>query len=101
MSELATITQKIATALGTDSGLGKIIKLDLGDAGKVLINGAVVPNSVTNEDAEADTTISMTMENFVALAKGELDPMAAFMSGKLKVQGDIMLAQKLGPLLKG
>jgi putative sterol carrier protein len=41
------------------------------------------------------------MENFVALAKGELDPMAAFMSGKLKVQGDIMLAQKLGPLLKG
>lgn len=101
MSDLAAITQKIAASLGENSGIGKIIKLDFGDEGKVLINAATVPNSVTNEDGAADTTINVTLENFKALAKGELDPVGAFLQGKLKVQGDIALAQKLIPLLKG
>jgi len=100
MSDLAAITQKIASALGENSGIGKIIKLDLGDVGKVLINAATVPNRVTNEDGAADTTIQVSLDNFKALARGELDPIAAFMQGKLKVQGDMMLAQKLVPLLK-
>ena len=40
-------------------------------------------------------------DNLVAMAKGELDPMMAFMQGKMKVMGDMMLAQKLAPLLRG
>jgi putative sterol carrier protein len=42
-----------------------------------------------------DVTISMTDTNFVKLFKGELNPMTAFMMGKLKVKGDVALAQKL------
>jgi putative sterol carrier protein len=33
------------------------------------------------------------------MAEGNLDGMGAFMSGKLKVQGDMSIAMKLGPIL--
>ncbi|CAN5446044.1 SCP2 sterol-binding domain-containing protein [soil metagenome] len=42
-----------------------------------------------------DVTVAMSDEDFVLLMKGELNGMAAFMSGRLKVQGDMMLAQRL------
>ncbi|HKI57157.1 MAG TPA: SCP2 sterol-binding domain-containing protein [Trueperaceae bacterium] len=42
-----------------------------------------------------DVTIRVSDEDLIALMKGDLNPMAAFMTGKLKVKGDVMLAQKL------
>ena len=101
MSDLETITQKISGAIGENCGLGKVIKIDFGDAGKILIDADTVPNKVTNDDGPADATIQITIDDLMAMAKGTLDPMMAFMTGKLKVQGDIGLAQKLAPLLKG
>ena len=40
-------------------------------------------------------TLNIGDDNLVKLFKGELNPMSAFMTGKLKVKGDLMLAQKL------
>ena len=98
--DLTTVTEHIRGAVGDNSGLGKTVKLDLGDAGKIFIDGASTPNAVTNEDKPADATVSLSWDDFTALAQGQLDPMMAFMQGKLKVAGDMMLAQKLAPLLK-
>ena len=44
----------------------------------------------------ADVTLVMADEDLVALLKGELNGMMAFMTGKLQLEGDMMLAQKLG-----
>jgi len=101
MADLASVTDKIRAAVGDNSGLGKTLRLDLGDTGKIYIDGASVPNAVTNEDKPADATIKLAWDDFIALAEGRLDPMMAFMQGKLKIDGDMMLAQKLAPLLKG
>ena len=101
MSDLESITQKIASAVGENSGLGKIVKFDFGDIGKILINAAVVPNVVSNDDGTADTTIQISIDDLKAMAAGSLDPMMAFMMGKMKIQGDMSVAQKLAPLLKG
>lgn len=42
-----------------------------------------------------DVTIRVSDENLIRLLRGELNPMSAFMTGKLKVDGNVMLAQKL------
>jgi len=40
-------------------------------------------------------TITMTDENFVSLITGKLNGQTAFLTGKLKIQGDMTLAMKL------
>lgn len=46
--------------------------------------------------AEApDVIIHISDDNLVKLMRGELNPMSAFMTGKLKIKGNVMLAQKL------
>lgn len=44
----------------------------------------------------ADVTLTMSDEDLVALLKGELNGMTAFMTGKLQIEGDLMLAQRIG-----
>jgi len=43
-------------------------------------------------------TLSMSSETLLAMANKEMNGMQAFMSGKLKVAGDILLAQKMAEL---
>lgn len=49
---------------------------------------------------KADCSITVADKDLVALAGGKLNPMKAFMSGKLKIKGNIMLAQKLQALFE-
>ena len=54
--------------------------------------------TVTENGGEADTTISTSAETFTKIASGEQNPTAAYMSGKLKVSGDMGQAMKLQKL---
>ena len=48
--------------------------------------------------ASADVTLIIEDEDLVSLLKGELNGMTAFMTGKLQVEGDLMLAQKISSI---
>ena len=96
---LESLTEGVRKSVGEDSGLGATVKFDFGDDGMIFVDGASSPNTVSNEDADAQCTIKMTMENFEKMASGDLDPTAAFMSGKLSVSGDMSIAMKLGSVL--
>lgn len=50
------------------------------------------------EIADNDFTITMTWEDAVKVQKGELDPNAAFMQGKMKVTGNMAKLMSLLPL---
>ena len=54
--------------------------------------------TVTEDGGEADTTITAAAETFTKIANGEQNPTAAYMSGKLKVNGDMGQAMKLQKL---
>ena len=95
MATLQEITEKMREAVGEDSGLGKSVKFDFGDEGVVFIDGG----TVNNEDNPADCTLQVSKSDFEDMAAGRLDPTMAFMSGKLKVHGDMGVAMKLQPLL--
>lgn len=94
MTTLAEATELMRTAVGDDAGLGKSLKYDFQGDGFIHIDGG----SVTNEDAPADLTMTMSFNDFLALGKGELDPMSAVMSGRLKLS-DMMAAMALQPKL--
>lgn len=44
--------------------------------------------------------MTVSDDDFVDIALGKTNPQSAFMKGKLKITGNIMLTQKLVPLLK-
>ncbi|XP_032801144.1 peroxisomal multifunctional enzyme type 2 [Petromyzon marinus] len=48
----------------------------------------------------ADTTFTLSDEDFLEIVQGKLNPQKAFFSGKMKVKGNIMLSQKLEDILK-
>ncbi|MFN8377165.1 MAG: SCP2 sterol-binding domain-containing protein [Anaerolineae bacterium] len=50
-------------------------------------------------DPAARMTVRGSTDDFVALMNGKLQPMQAFMLGKIKVAGDTGLAMKLMPLI--
>lgn len=45
--------------------------------------------------AAPDVAITMDDEDLMSLMKGELNGMTAFMTGKLQLEGDLMLAQRM------
>lgn len=53
---------------------------------------------VTEGEGDADVTITTSEEDFQKIASGELNPTTAYMTGKLKVKGDMGAAMKLQKL---
>ncbi|CAE7197047.1 SCP2 [Symbiodinium natans] len=56
--------------------------------------------NLRSRHAQHDCTIIMADADLVSMAEGKLDGMQAFMGGKLKIKGNMMLAQKLASILE-
>ncbi|MEO5972285.1 MAG: SCP2 sterol-binding domain-containing protein [Sphingomicrobium sp.] len=76
---------------------GKRVKLDFGGDGTIMLDGAA--NKVSEDDSVADTTIKVGWDDWQQMAAGHLDGMTAFMTGKLKVEGDMSSAMQLQGVL--
>ena len=77
---------------------GKKVKLHFGDEhGAIMLDGQ--GNQVTEDDGDADTTLKVSWDDWQAMAAGQLDGMTAFMTGKLKVEGDMSNAMQLQGVL--
>ncbi|MEM9929368.1 MAG: SCP2 sterol-binding domain-containing protein [Bacteroidota bacterium] len=88
----------VVAAAAKAPNLGKSLKLNL-DEGIIHIDMTQEPAVVTNEDLEADTVVTTSVDTLDKLRKGELNPMMAMMGGKVKIKGDMGLAMKLQGLL--
>lgn len=96
---LESVTKTIIERVGDDAGLGATLKFDTGDPGVVFIDGKSTPNTVSNENKDADCTVALTLDDLESMLGGDLAPTTAFMSGKLKVEGDMGVAMKLQSLM--
>jgi len=95
---LEDMTTEIRDKAGSMDAEGKKIKIDLQGDGIIFIDGSTNPPTVSNDDNDADVTLIINEENFEGLMDGSLNPQMAFMAGKLKIDGDMGLALKLGDL---
>jgi putative sterol carrier protein len=50
---------------------------------------------------DADCTVNVSLEDFKQLLSGDLNPMAAVMSGKVRINGDMGVAMKLPAIFNG
>jgi putative sterol carrier protein len=74
------------------------MKLNLKGDGIIHVNSYGTENVVSNEDLPADCTVTISPKNFQKLISGDLNPMMAVMTGKLKIEGDMSVAMKLQSL---
>ena len=80
-------------AEGNDlSVLGGSVKFVV-DENVVLIDGN--SGEITSDDNEATCTISTDADTMQSIMDGSSSPQAAFMTGKLKVSGDMSIALKV------
>ena len=84
--------------MGENSGLDATIKFVFDCGNIVFVDGKSVPNSVSHGDSDADVTLRLAIETVNQLYRKELNPMMAVMSGKIKIEGNAMVAMKLGQI---
>lgn len=79
-------------------GIDVVIGWDLSGDEETQQTIKISGGSLTVEEglsADANATISMDSDDFVAMTTGELNPMMAFMGGKVKVDGDMSAVMKI------
>lgn len=96
--ELATVLSMIEKQAKLNPPIGGSLKFEL-DLGIIHLDGTGTENVISTENKDADCTISTTIATLRKLQQGELNPMMAVMTGKVKIKGDMSLAMKLQSLL--
>lgn len=77
------------------SSFDRSVKFDTGSDGVVVIKNG----EVSTTDSDADCTIKLSLDDFESLVAGDLNPTMAFMTGKIKVEGDMSVAMALSQLI--
>jgi putative sterol carrier protein len=89
-------------ALRTDTsktaGMTNSYVFDIEGAGQWTVDVDDGTISVKEGGGDADVTISTSQETFEKIVAGEQNPTSAYMTGKLKIKGDMGAAMKLQKL---
>lgn len=94
MSEMIEAAVKALSAK-LSGGYDGVAKFVIPGEGAIMLDG----QGVRAGDEEADVTLTAEADVFRAILDGDMNPTMAFMTGKLKVDGSIGQAMKLGAVL--
>ncbi len=95
MSDIVTKAVEALNDKMGDDGFDGTIKVDIIDEGCIIID----ENGARAGDEDADCTLSADADTFQGMLSGDVNPTSAFMTGGLKVDGDMGTAMKLGAIL--
>jgi putative sterol carrier protein len=95
---VANILSAISAKAVNVKPIGASLKFDL-DGEFIHIDGTGDANIVSTDDKEADCVVSISPANLQALMTGDLNPTMAFMTGKVKVKGDLGVAMRMQSFL--
>ena len=95
MSDIINEAVKVLSAKMDGVEIGGTVKFEIEGEGCVMVNDT----DAHAGDEEADVTLSSDPETFQGIMSGDTNPTSAFMTGKLKVDGDMGMAMKLASAL--
>lgn len=98
MKPMSEIIQQGVEALNeklAGEGFDGLAKFVIEDEGEIVLDG----EGARAGDDEADVTLTASAETFRGMMEGNVNPTMAFMSGQLKIDGDMSLAMKLAAVL--
>ncbi|MEM9968054.1 MAG: SCP2 sterol-binding domain-containing protein [Pseudomonadota bacterium] len=87
---VAALTEKLGGASVDGS-----VKFEIEGEGAIIVDAT----GVRAGQEDADVTLSADTDTFMSMMSGDLNPTAAFMSGKLSIDGDMGMAMKLASVL--
>jgi putative sterol carrier protein len=97
---IETVTDQVRAKLAENPPFGHTLLFDFGSEGAIHIDGTQTPAIVSNERGEAETTLSLSVELFQKMLRGEGGAMLAYATGALKVSGSLGVAMKLNSMLE-
>lgn len=93
---MSDVVKAAVAALGERvAGFDGTAKFVIEDEGAIMVDGGAVRAG----DEPAEVTLRADRDTFEGMLDGTVNPTMAFMSGKLKIEGDMALALKLGAAL--
>jgi putative sterol carrier protein len=95
---MSDVVTEAVTALNTKmdgAGFDGTAKFIITGEGAVMIDSS----GARAGDADADVTLTASADTFQSIMSGDQNPTAAFMTGKLSVDGDMGMAMKLASVL--
>ena len=99
-ARLAQAVEMVQQKMDGQDAFGSTVRFDFGDGGAVFVDGNQSPPKATPDtETEADCTITAEEDTFRELLDGDLDPTAAFMTGKIKIDGDMSAAMAVARVL--
>ncbi len=99
-ARLAKAVELVQQKMDGQDAFGSTVRFDFGEGSAVFLDGNESPPKATNDsETEADCTITAEESVFQELIEGELDPTAAFMTGKIKIDGSMGAAMAVARAL--
>ena len=94
---MSAVSEQAVAALNArmDGGFDGTAKFVVEDEGSIMID----ESGARAGDEAADVTMTADADTFRSILDGDLNPTTAFMTGRLKVDGDMGQAMKLGSVL--
>lgn len=100
MSEVAAFFEAVPAKVDASKiqGMNAVYQFNITGDGGGEWNVSIVDGALSVAEGKADSpsiTLTMDSSNFMDLIAGKLNGQTAFLTGKLKIQGDMTLAMKL------
>lgn len=84
-------------------GMNAVFQFDItGDGGGKWYAAITNGDLAISEGAHASPGVTLTMaaQDYINMTQGKLNPQLAFMTGKIKIKGDLNLAMKMQTIFK-
>lgn len=92
------LTEKVSVAIKKHQPFGFNVRFDVDDDQNIYVYGKNEPITVTNDSDSADTIFKVSSNDLSSMVDGDISPMSAYITGKMKIKGDMGKAMKLSSL---